>query len=209
MKKNKTSLRSKMKFLECHPNCRWGINLIDKFFDYLGILFLIFSILVFSFCVIFIYMKLFQSKYDDIIRPLGTGLLTIIIIPIISYISKRKNEQNDKQFNDNLVFFEELTDVLLNMRRKVLNEELTSISCELKQFIYKNQSKFALYCSDALNEKLVLLLNETKRTIKQDKNNILYYINASLRILRKISGKGLLSYIPNEFSLIQDDFDKK
>lgn len=193
-----------MNFLERHPTFRWGINLLGKFFDYFSILYL-----VFSFCVILIYMKLFQSKYDDVIKPLGTGLLTIIVIPFISYILKRKYEQKDKQFYDNLVFFEELTDVLLNMRRKVLNEELTSISCELKQFIYINQSKFALYCPDALNEKLVLLLNETKSTIKQDKNNILSYINASLRVLRKMSGKGFLSYIPKEFSLIQEDFDKK
>jgi hypothetical protein len=148
-----------------------------------------------------VYIKLFPHETDKTTQSIVSGFITIIIIPSFAFILKNKMSQQEKQFQNNAQFFEELSTVLLSIRENALLDEISVKN--LENFIIDNKGKITLYCPDSLNDNLDKLLKELNPDIKQDKKNILCYVNACIRCIRRISGKGMFSYIPNKFSQIQ------
>ena len=190
----------KMTFMEKHPLIRWIGNTLHDFSYYASIFYMFLAMVLFAFCLILVYIKLFPCESDNTILSIVTGCVTIIIIPSFAFILKNKMYQQETQFQNNAQFFEELSTVLLSIRENVLLDENSTKN--LEKFIIDNKGKLTLYCPDSLNDNLAKLLKELNPDIKQDKKNILCYVNACIRCIRRISGKGMYSYVPNNFSQI-------
>ncbi len=204
MKNNKRCNEKKsesMSFMEKHPFIRWINYTLYDFSYYASLFYLFLSIVFLSCCLILVYIKLFPHETDKTTQSIVSGFITIIIIPSFAFILKNKMSQQEKQFQNNAQFFEELSTVLLSIRENALLDEISVKN--LENFIIDNKGKITLYCPDSLNDNLDKLLKELNPDIKQDKKNILCYVNACIRCIRRISGKGMFSYIPNKFSQIQ------
>ena len=190
----------RMSFMEKHPLIRWIKYTLYDFSYYASLFYVFLSMALLACCLILVYIKLFPNESDNTIRSIVSGCVTIIIIPSFAFILKNKISQQETQFQNNAQFFEELSTVLLSIRENVLLDE--SSAKNLEKFIIDNKGKITLYCPDSLNDNLDKLLKELNPNIKQDKKNILCYVNACIRCIRRISGKGLFSYVPNKFSQI-------
>lgn len=203
MKNNKRCNEKKsesMSFIEKHPLIRWIKYTLYDFSYYASLFYVFLSMALLACCLILVYIKLFPNESDNTIRSIVSGCVTIIIIPSFAFILKNKISQQETQFQNNAHFFEELSTVLLSIRENALLNK--NNSKDLEKFIIDNKGKMTLYCPDSLNDNLDKLLKELNPNIKQDKKNILCYINTCIRCIRRISGKGMFSYVPNKFSQI-------
>lgn len=163
------------------------IRITDKlsiFFDNFMIVYiLLVMIIVFPVFLLF-YFALpldIRNEFSTII----SALVSIIIVPFSIKIYEQKRESKKQRFNANYDIYLELMSILCNLVYNYENYEQNTN--EFNNFIKTHYNRTCLCFTSELNTSLFLTYREY---MNNNKENVIYYSNKCIRIIRKEGNVG-------------------